>query len=347
MKILVATDLYPVKEDEKNTPKTIKLFVDGWKECGHEVKVIRPNFMLNSFLRAKPFYKSQIYNDVENINYIMPFIGRVQNKIKTRFQPDIVIAHMPSGIIFANKLNYPFVAGVHVSDLEVLTKPLYSFYFKKALEKGYENAIKIACRSEVIKNKFLKLYPQYKDKTFVCYSGIDKNIIIKRKWQNRKKVLTCANLIKRKNIDKVILACENLNVELKIIGEGKELNRLKKLSSKPVFLGHLEHNRVLEEMRNSDIFVLPSQNETFGMVYLEAMASGCITVCSENDGIAGIIKDGINGYFWKDDIIEKILTSDNQNKILENSYNTIINYTKEAACKNYLEYIREIKKNIS
>ena len=49
MKILVITDLYPIKDNEKFTPKTIKNFVDGWEELGHEVRVIKPNFLLNSF----------------------------------------------------------------------------------------------------------------------------------------------------------------------------------------------------------------------------------------------------------------------------------------------------------
>ena len=337
MKILVITDLYPIKDNEKFTPKTIKNFVDGWEELGHKVRVIKPNFLLNSFLRKKPFYKSDIYGNVENINYFLPFIGNIKNKIKTEFTPDIVIAHMPSGVIFANKLKLPFVAGVHVSDLEVLTNPIYSIYFKPELEKAYKNATKIACRSNVLKQKFLKLYPEYENKTFVCYSGIDFEPT-KRSWQpsDEIKVLTCANLIKRKNVDLVIKECENLNVELRIIGDGKELKNLKKLSSKPVFLGYLPHTKVLEEMKKADIFALPSINETFGMVYLEAMASGCITVCRKDDGVSGIIKNGENGYFWEDGIIEKIINSKNQNKILENSYQTLKNYTSLGACKNYL-----------
>ena len=148
--------------------------------------------------------------------------------------------------------------------------------------------------------------------------------------------MTCANLIKRKNVDLVIKECKNLNVELRIIGEGKEFKNLKKLSSKPIFLGYLPHTKVLEEMKKADIFALPSINETFGMVYLEAMASGCITICQKDDGVSGIIKDEENGYFWEDGIIEKIINSKNQNKILENSYQTLKNYTSLGACKNYL-----------
>ena len=337
MKILVITDLYPVKDNEKFTPRTIVNFVRGWEKLGHEVKVIKPNFLFNSFIRKKPFYRSGIYGNVENINYFLPFAGNIRNKIKTEFNPDKIVAHMPSGTIFANRLGLEFTAGIHVSDLEVLTNPLYSIYFKPELEGAYQNARKIACRSEVIKNKFLKLYPQYENKTFVCYSGIDCEIV-QRKWapQGRVKVLVCANLIKRKNVDKVIQECENLDVELTVIGDGKELESLKKLSSKPRFLGWFEHEKVLEEMRKSDIFALPSINETFGMVYLEAMASGCITVCTENDGAAGIIKDGENGFFWRGGIISEIINSSTQNQILTNSYSTILNYTSEKACLNYL-----------
>lgn len=340
MKILVITDLYPIKDEEKFTPKTIKNFVEAWENLGHEIRIIKPNFLFNSFLRKKPFYKSGIYGNIENINYFLPFVGNIKNKIKTKFEPDIVIAHMPSGLIFANKLDLPFVAGVHVSDLEVLSNPIYSIYFKSELEKAYKNATKIACRSEALKKKFLKLYPQYEDKTFVCYSGIDVEPI-KRIWQpkGRVKVLTCANLIKRKNVDLVIKECEKLDVDLTIIGEGKELANLKKLSSKPRFLGYLENSRVLEEMKTADIFALPSINETFGMVYLEAMAMGCITICRKNDGISGIIKDGENGYFWEEGIIEKIINSQNQKEILEKTYQTILGYTSIDAGKNYLSHI--------
>lgn len=373
MKILVITDLYPIKEDERYTPRTIEAFVKEWEKQGHEVKVIKPNFILNSFLRKKPFYKSGIYNNVENINYWLPFWGGVNKKVKTIFTPDIVIAHMPSGLIFANKLinqnqisksclsaplegkvpeggrGVVFCAAVHSSDIEVLTNPLYRFYFKPELEKAYKNAKKIACRSFVLKEKFLKLYPQFTPKTFVAPSGVGVNIV-KKNWHsgNKIKVLTCGQLIKRKNIDKVIRACEQFeNVELTVIGSGNEYNKLKNLSDKVLFTGQISHDEVLEKMKESDIFILPSVNETFGMVYLEAMASGCITVCTKNDGIDGIIKDGFNGFTTEvnvDDIkdtLQKIINSQNKNEILNNTYNTILEYTLEKAAENYLKNITD------
>ena len=75
MRILVITDLYPISEDEKYTPRTIQTFVKSWEKLGHEVRIIKPNFLLNSFLRKKPYYKNGFYGQVENINYITPFLG--------------------------------------------------------------------------------------------------------------------------------------------------------------------------------------------------------------------------------------------------------------------------------
>ena len=39
-----------------------------------------------------------------------------------------------------------------------------------------------------------------------------------------------------------------------------------------------------------------SKGEVFGLVYLEAMSRGCITIASHNEGMEGIIEDGVNGF---------------------------------------------------
>ena len=342
MRILVITDLYPVNENEVHTPRTIEAFVKSWEKLGHEIKVIKPNFLLNSFLRKKPYYKDGIYGQVENINYITPFLGDIKKKIKTLFAPDIIIAHMPSGLIFVNKLGVSFCAGVHASELEVLTNPISGIYFKTELEKAYKNAKCIACRSYVLKEKFLELYPQYENKTFVAPSGIDEEKIIKREWQEKDKikVLTCGQFIKRKNIDKVIRACEKFNnIELTVIGSGPL--KLEKTSENPLFMGQVPRDKVIEKMRESDIFILPSKNETFGMVYLEAMASGCITVCSKNDGIDGIIQHGLNGFLCEDveETLHQIINFENKDLLLDNTYKTISNFTSQKVAENYINYL--------
>lgn len=412
MNILFITDLYPIKAGETTTPVTLHNFVFDWIKQGHKVDVIKPNFVFNSFLRRKPFYSNGFYEyegvKIFNVNYFSPFLFDISKKLQkdAKMQRckdakknlnyasmhldlfaseknslasdyDIIIAHMPSGLIFANKLaktiRKPLVCGVHCSDIEVLTNPIYKIYFKTQLEDAYKHAEKIACRSFVLQKKFNEILPQFQEKTFVAPSGIEAelgeitippysslltafsqhNSPLQPAVSSPIKVLTCANLIKRKNIDKIILAIKDLEgFELNIIGDGKELSNLKNLTSrvgllshqhKINFLGRLAHEKALEKMQASDIFILPSINETFGMVYLEAMAADCITICTKNDGIDGIIKDNENGFLCEPtaqsikETLLKIKNLKNIGKILENSHSTIQNYTREACAKNYID----------
>ena len=252
------------------------------------------------------------------------------------------------------------------------------------MEKALKNARAIACRSFVLQDKLLKLYPEFEEKTFVAPSGIDKKaaMFLDAK-QNEKhsadtnfsrftshislssdmnhslltthhspiKVLTCAHFKKRKNIDKVIKACKGLECfELTVIGDGKERKKLEKIDKNAIFTGRLPHDEVLAKMRNSDIFVLPSVGETFGMVYLEAMASGCITVCTKGDGIDGIIKDRENGFLTepnpesiKETLLNiKNLTKEELNSLYTNSFNTIQHYTSTLCAERYLQQILKI-----
>lgn len=342
---------------------------------GHNVDVLKPNFIFNSFLRGKPFYKSGKYGDVFNINYWAPFWFNVKRKFNIGLgelsqlkynKYDIVVAHMPSGILFADKLGLPFVAGIHNSDIEVLTNPLYKIHFKSRLEKALKNAKAIACRSFVLHNKLLKLYPEFEEKTFVAPSGIDeKATMFLDAKQNEKhsadtnfsrftshvspiKAITCAHFKKRKNIDKVIKACKGLEgFELTVIGDGRERKSLGKIDKNVNFTGRLPHDEVLVKMRESDVFVLPSVGETFGMVYLEAMVSGCITVCTKGDGVDGIIKNGENGFLTEpnvDAIRETLLNiknlDENRLKTLRiNSFQTVSELTSLKCAEHYLQQI--------
>ncbi|MBP3924593.1 glycosyltransferase [bacterium] len=360
MEIVMITDLYPVCENEKNTPRTLWDFVESWRNSGHRVSVIKPNFILNSFVRKKPFYKSGEYEDVLNLNFWLPFMGNFSRYKKS--DDAIYIAHMPSGILFADRMGVPFVAGIHQSDIDVLTKPLYKFYFGKRLLKALRNSRAIACRSFVLKKKLLGLYPEFESKTFVCPSGIDEEKIIQKEFKplsEKIKVLTVARFKKRKNIDKVIEAVKSLeSFELTVVGDGENKKYLENLASnckKITFTGTLSNDEVLEKMRSSDIFILPSVNETFGMVYLEAMASGCVTVGTIDDGVDGIIKNGENGFLIKSetDEIKNILNyiknadEDSLKALHEKSFSTICNYTKQKCCEEYLQQILRFCKDLT
>ena len=104
------------------------------------------------------------------------------------------------------------------------------------------------------------------------------------------KILTIANFVKRKRIDLCALACRKLTVDYKVtdlnwlvIGHGPLEDEVKGIAPDSMeFIPKVES--LADYYRKSDVFVLPSVDEGFGMVYIEAIMSGCPVVCRKNDG---------------------------------------------------------------
>ncbi|MFS8130649.1 MAG: glycosyltransferase, partial [Candidatus Dojkabacteria bacterium] len=64
----------------------------------------------------------------------------------------------------------------------------------------------------------------------------------------------------------------------------------------------------ITELKKSDVFILPSIRESFGIVALEAMAMGNILIASDAKGPLEYIVDGVNGFIMRtnEELIEKI-----------------------------------------
>lgn len=86
----------------------------------------------------------------------------------------------------------------------------------------------------------------------------------------------------------------------RIVGDGSERARLEAqvlalgLEKHVEFLGSLPHPRALAEMAECDIFVMPSWNEAFGVVYLEALSQGKPVIGTKGEGIAPLLsREGV------------------------------------------------------
>ena len=103
---------------------------------------------------------------------------------------------------------------------------------------------------------------------------------------SRTRFLSIASLLKKKGFIYLLEAAQLLNqrgrisFEVMIGGDGPERNRLKRhvevsgLSDQCYFLGPMRRSQVRDQMQRCDVFVLPSLQETFGVVLVEAMACG-------------------------------------------------------------------------
>ena len=220
---------------------------------------------------------------------------------------------LPTGyaaMLLSRKYHIPYI--VHCHGLDVFLEESYQTRLnvskiKKTCMKVYENANVIICVSEKVKWKLKELHLNYKIQ--VIYNGVDP----KRFYPGEKIkkdeliILTIGNLIAIKGHEYTLRAFQMLvnngidSAKLVIIGKGSEELFLKKLAielgiiDKVIFRGYIPYEEVAQELRNSDIFVLPSYYEALGCVYLEAMASGIPAVGCFGNGIDEIIQDRVNG----------------------------------------------------
>jgi glycosyltransferase involved in cell wall biosynthesis len=118
-------------------------------------------------------------------------------------------------------------------------------------------------------------------------------------------ILCVAHLYPRKNVHALLaaLARSRSRALLRIVGIGPELSRLKTLArdlgleSRVDFPGHLPYASLAAEYRRADVFCLPSLQEGFGIVFLEAMAAGLPIVAVRAGAVPEVVTEGQCGLF--------------------------------------------------
>ena len=106
-------------------------------------------------------------------------------------------------------------------------------------------------------------------------------------------------------------------IRLCVVGSGtdegklKELVKEKNLENIITFTGRLDNDKVLDLMNKSNIFLLPSVNEGFGITYIEAMRAGALAIGTKGEGIDGFIRSGKNGFLVKPKVEEIVNLIDN------------------------------------
>jgi glycosyltransferase involved in cell wall biosynthesis len=114
-------------------------------------------------------------------------------------------------------------------------------------------------------------------------------------------LLYVGRLSHEKQIDKVRSVLNTVpGTRLVLIGDGPARQALvKHFAGTPTkFMGYLQGQDLWSAFASADIFVFPSALETFGLVLMEAMASGLPVVTSRVGGVDDLVRAGVNGYVF-------------------------------------------------
>lgn len=275
------------------------------------------------------------------------------------FVPDVIIGHFPNPQIeVVNLLHdiYPKSKTCIVmhGDIEI-AKKVYGDKLLPLAEKidvwGFRNpAVQRGFEKRVMKV----------DKAFMCYSGVPEGYITTSNTHQfdgkTPKFVYVGEMIERKYPVEVMAALEKAypegNYQLTYVGDGSLLEKIKEQvqfdSVKGIVkvLGKIPRDSIKAQYDDADIMVMISRGEAYGLVYLEAMARGCITIASRNEGFDGIIVDGKNGFLCKagdsDELASifkriSVMATEEKLQISQKAIETAQSLTDYKAAKRYIE----------
>lgn len=297
------------------------------------------------FVYAAPFKRLDSYIYYSKINKIFK---DVEKKINLK-DIDLVHAHFlfsDGGIAYKLKKKYgiDYIVAIRNTDLNFFFK--YGYHVRKYGVEILKNAKKIILVSESYRLDRLNQYLPVKHQKEIQSKMITLPNGISDYWLNNRldgpkdlnysekvvNLIFIGDLNENKNILTTLKVVENLQnknfkVHLKIVGEGPLKEKVESIilenKLNVSLYGYINSQDTLKILyRDSDIFIMPSFRETFGLVYIEAMSQGLPVLYTENEGIYGFFKEGLVGYGSQPNNVEEI--EENLIKILKN-YNNISN----------------------
>lgn len=278
------------------------------------------------------------------------FSVKAYRKIR-EINPDIVNTSTLLTGYFISQLRMPISRKVFIThDYDVISfQTVFSGFKRKMLKSIMTNSDKVVTLNEGMRNYLnawgfradaiipnalnLKDYKNKGDESFILYAG---------------------RLVPHKRVEDLIKAYSDIskdfNENLTIIGSGPCKEKLKSyatslgLEEKVSFIPFLPRSKYRDYLSRCSIFVLPSSAEAFGVVIIEAMASGKPVIARNIIGPKDIINHGYNGFLFNDtkELAEylKLLLSDEElrKKLGENARDTIEEkYTFSKVAKEYLK----------
>jgi len=281
------------------------------------------------------------------------------------FKPDIINFHFVGAptlflLIYSKLFNTKLIVSLHGADVMALLfkSKMPISLFTKILKK----ADFVTTNSLYILNRANKIAPFIKDKSKVIYNGINREELrnVEPYQHKNKYVLSIGRLVNKKGFDVLIEAFnvvtkEIQDIDLIIAGDGPERDFLEKtikklnLEDRVKLYGLVNREEVLKLLKGCEFLILPSREEAFGIVILEAMACIKPVVATRSGGPEEIIEDGINGLLVDKENFQELAEAitnllndiELRDRILKNSQDIIQNFDIANAGKKYLDIFRK------
>ncbi len=294
--------------------------------------------------------------------------GRLVREIEREFPFDLIHAHMAlpdgyAGMLTSMGYQKPLVVTYQATDLDITANRSKSCF--AALQKVFSYAQRVISPSPRLAKA---LVSQFSIEPVVIGYGVDPSEIVTARsellteYQERRILLSVSRLIPTKGIDLNIRALKYLvsryeNLLYLVVGDGPERANLERLvrelnlTQHVMFIGQVPHKRAMEYMPICDVFTLPSWQETFGLVYIEAMAHGKPVIAVQGQGVDGIVVHGENGLLIKPrdtntivEALDYLLSHPEEAKAMGVRARKVVleNYTWERNAEKTIQVYREV-----
>ena len=254
-------------------------------------------------------YGPDLFQEIKNYALVAEVIARNN-------QFEIIHAHdwltFPAGIAAKKVSGKPLVIHVHATDFDRSGGSVNPRVY--AIEReGMEMADSIIAVSALTKNIIVEKYGIPPEKITVVYNAVEPVATERIKRMHKgvdEKIVTFLGRITMQKGPEYFIEAANLllkkmnNVRFVMAGSGDLMNpmiaRVAELgiSDHFHFTGFLKGSDVNQMLRMTDVFVMPSVSEPFGIVPLEAMQFNVPVIISNQSGVAEILENAIKIDFW-------------------------------------------------
>jgi len=233
----------------------------------------------------------------------------------------------------------------------------------KKIEKYVLENANLVCVNQTLCNEVKKFFKIKKNKIIRNGTNFTKKYV-KKDFSKITEAYYIGNFYPWKGVDFLIEVFNEINLKLKIIGDGKRKEILEKKANKNIeFLGFKTQTEVEKFLQKAKLTIIPNiesnqTNFTAPIKLYEYLATSNIVLASDLPTIQEIIIDGVNGFLFKrgdkKDFIKKLnyilnLSPKKLEKISKNAYETSKKFTWDNRAKQIIEFIKEIneKNNLS